>query len=136
MMRYLVPYFATGLTILVMDIIWLRTLGAAIFRPQVGEILKENPNLLAAGLFYLLYVAGLVYFAILPALKDGGLALAVVNGALIGFLAYMTFDLTTLALIKGWTVKVAIVDITWGTFVSAFSAAVGYKAATTFLVPQ
>jgi uncharacterized membrane protein len=111
MMRYLVPYFATGLTILVLDIIWLRTLGAAIFRPQVGEILRKGPNLLAAGLFYLLYVAGLVYFAIFPALKDGGLALAVLNGALIGFLAYMTFDLTTLALIKGWTVKVAIVDI-------------------------
>jgi uncharacterized membrane protein len=131
MLRYLIPYVATGIVILTLDLIWLRIAGAAIFRPEVGSLLKADPNLVAASLFYLLYVAGLVYFALWPAMKDGALMLAVLNGALLGFFAYMTFELTALALIKDWSAKVVVIDIAWGTFVSAFSVAVGYGAATT-----
>lgn len=136
MLRYIVPYFATGLAMLLLDMIWLRLAGAAIFRPEVGSLLREDPNLVAAVLFYVLYVGGLVYFAVWPAMKDGNLMLAVLNGAVLGFIAYMTFELTSLALIKGWSVKVAIADIAWGTFVSAISVAAGYSATTALRVGQ
>ncbi|MEY4880278.1 MAG: hypothetical protein RJB62_1747 [Pseudomonadota bacterium] len=133
MTRYLLPYVATGSVLLCLDLIWLRLASEAIFRPEVGPLLSDNPNLSAAALFYLLYVGGLVYFAVWPALNAHSLALAVLNGAVLGFIAYMTFDLTSLAILKGWSVKVAILDIAWGTFVSAVAASAGYAATVAFV---
>ena len=133
MTRYLLPYVATGCVIICLDLIWLRLASEALFRPEVGPLLSDNPNLTAAVLFYLLYIAGLVYFAVWPALQANSLALAVLNGAVLGFIAYMTFDLTSLAIMKGWSVKVVIFDIAWGTFVSAVAAAAGYAATVAFV---
>ncbi len=128
MTRYIIAYFATGCVMIALDLIWLRIAGEALFRPEVGPLLSENPNLTAASLFYLLYAAGIVYFAVVPGLRDASLVLALANGAVLGFIAYMTFDLTSLAVLKGWSVKVAVFDIAWGTFVSAVSASAGYAA--------
>lgn len=130
--RVLLAYGASLVILLVLDLIWLRYAGDAIFRPAVGEMLTDKPNLAAAGLFYVFFAAGLVYFAVLPGLRAGSIITALVNGAVLGFVAYMTFELTSLAILKVWSVKLAILDTGWGTVVSAISAAAGFAAATRF----
>ena len=121
--------YGTCLVVLVLlDLAWLRYASDAIFRPEVGEMLTAKPNFVAAGLFYLFFAAGLVYFAVLPGVRAAGIAVALLNGAFLGFLAYMTFDLTSLAILKLWSVKVSVIDIAWGTFASAAAAAAGFAA--------
>jgi uncharacterized membrane protein len=127
--RALLAYGASLAVLLVLDLIWLRYAGDAIFRPEVGEMLTDKPNLVAAGLFYVFFAAGLVYFAVLPGLRAGSIVTALVNGAVLGFVAYMTFDLTSLAILKVWSAKLSLIDISWGAFVSAISAAAGFAAA-------
>jgi uncharacterized membrane protein len=130
--RALLAYGASLAVLLVLDLIWLRYAGDAIFRPEVGEMLTDKPNLVAAGLFYVFFAAGLVYFAVLPGLRAGSIVTALVNGAVLGFVAYMTFDLTSLAILKVWSAKLSLIDISWGAFVSAISAAAGFAAAARF----
>lgn len=96
----------------------------------MGDILTDKPNFVAAALFYVFFSAGLVFFAVMPAIKSGGLATALLNGAFLGFLAYMSFDLTNLAILKLWSVKVSLIDISWGTLVSAIAAGAGFTAST------
>jgi uncharacterized membrane protein len=128
-LRTLIAYGMSLIVLVVLDLVWLRFASDAFFRPAVGEILTDKPNFIAAGLFYIFFAAGLVFFAVLPAMKNGGLFAALLNGALLGFLAYMSFDLTNLAILKLWSVKVALIDISWGTFVSAMAAAAGFAIA-------
>jgi uncharacterized membrane protein len=127
-LRCLIAYGVSLIVLVILDLVWLRFASDAFFRPAVGEILTDRPNFIAAGLFYIFFAAGLVFFAVLPAMKNGGMATALLNGALLGFLAYMSFDLTNLAILKLWSVKVALIDISWGTFVSAMAAAAGFAA--------
>ena len=124
--RALLAYGTCLVVLVLLDLAWLRYAGDAIFRPEVGEMLTNNPNLVAAGLFYLFYAGGLVYFAVLPGVRAASFATVLLNGALLGFTAYMTFELTSLAILKIWSVKVAIFDISWGIFVSAVAAAAGF----------
>lgn len=125
-MRYAIAYLATGIVMAVLDLIWLRAVSNSFFRGQVGDLLTDDPNVPAAILFYLFFTAALVFFVLAPALKTGSWASAFGLGAALGFTAYMTFDLTCLAILKGWTVKAALVDISWGTFVSAVATTAGY----------
>jgi uncharacterized membrane protein len=125
--RILIAYGATLVVLLALDMVWLRFAGDIFFRPAVGPVLTDRPNLAAAALFYLFFSAGLVFFAVMPAAKQG-VATALVNGAFLGFLAYMTFDLTALAILKGWSVTVSLIDISWGTFVSGVAASAGFFA--------
>jgi len=124
--RILTAYGATLIVLLALDLIWLRFAGDIFFRPYVGPVLTDKPNLAAAALFYLFFSGGLVFFAVMPAMENDSLATAMIHGALLGFLAYMTFDLTSLAILKGWSVRVSVIDIAWGSFVSAVAAACGF----------
>jgi uncharacterized membrane protein len=125
-MRYFIAYIAAFVVIVTLDLVWLCYASDAFFRPAVGEILTDKPNVAAAALFYVFFTAGLVYFAMAPAARSGGIATAALNGAFLGFLAYMAFDLTNMAILKLWPLKVALIDMSWGTFVSAVSAAAGF----------
>jgi uncharacterized membrane protein len=80
--------------------------------------MAEKPNFIAAGVFYLLFIVGLVYFAIMPAVDAGSIGKALLAGALFGFMTYATYDLTNLATLKDWPITVTIVDLIWGTFLS------------------
>ena len=131
-MRYVIAYFATAIVMVVLDLAWLRYASDAVFRPNVGEMLTDDPNIIAAVLFYIFFAAGLVFFAVWPALKIGSAGTAILNGAILGFLAYMAFDLTNLAILRVWSVKVSIIDITWGTLVSGVSAYLGYVVTSRF----
>ncbi|MFM9938292.1 MAG: DUF2177 family protein [Hyphomicrobiaceae bacterium] len=126
----LIAYAASLLTFLVLDVAWLMLFAADMFKRHVGAVLSDQPNLVAALVFYVVYAGGLSALAVWPALAAERLRSAVVQGALVGFTAYATFDLTNLAIIKGWSLGVSLVDMAWGTFASAVAAVAGYAAGT------
>lgn len=110
----------------VLDFIWLGTVAKTFYRSQIGKLLLDKPNMTAAVLFYIIYVVGVVTFVISPALDRGSLSYALTRGALFGFVAYATYDLTNLATIKGFTSKVVTVDLLWGAVLTAVVAAATY----------
>ncbi len=122
-----------GVTLVVMglgDALWLSFFAPAVFRPTLGAILLEDVRWWAAIAFYLLFALGVTFFATTPALRQGSWQIALLYGALLGFFAYMTYDLTNLATIKAWTTPLALMDIAWGTFLTALAALSGYAAAS------
>lgn len=123
MTRYLILYAACALIFFPLDFIWLSTMGKGIYQREIGSILLPNPNLLVAGLFYLAYLVGVVALVAAPA--EGDVLKALALGALFGFVAYGTYDLTNLSTMKGFTPTIAAVDIAWGTFLTGVSAAGG-----------
>lgn len=111
------------------DLIWLGVVANRFYRAQLGLMMRPDPRWGAAILFYLLYVAALLVFAVLPGLERASLGRAVLLGAGLGFICYATYDLTNLALVKGFPTIVAVVDIAWGAVLSAGVAAAAYKLA-------
>lgn len=105
-----------------LDFVWLGTVAKTFYRSQIGRLLLDKPNMTAAVLFYVIYVVGVVAFVVSPALEKGSLSYALSRGALLGFVAYATYDLTNLATMKGFTVKVVLVDMLWGTLLTAVVA--------------
>lgn len=131
-MTYVIAYASTAAVFFALDYIWLTRLAIGFYRQNIGDLLLATPNFAAAGIFYLFYVVGLVYFAVLPAVTAQSIATAVVNGALLGLLAYGTYDMTNLATLKGWSLSVSIVDMAWGAFLSATASAAGYWVVSRF----
>ncbi|MDQ0420409.1 DUF2177 family protein [Rhizobium sp. CRIBSB] len=127
-MSYVIAYLSTALVFFVLDYFWLTRIAIGFYREHIGSLLLATPNFAAAGIFYLFYVIGLVYFAVMPAVSAGSLVTALVNGALLGLLAYGTYDMTNLATLKGWSLQVSLVDMAWGAFLSATACAAGYIA--------
>lgn len=130
---YLLAYVVTAVLFLGMDAVWLTLAGPRLYRPELGALMLETFRLAPAAGFYLLYVVGIVIFAIQPALVSGRWQTALLYGALFGFFAYGTYDFTNLATIKGWSSLVSFVDLAWGTFATGVSAALGYVIATAIL---
>ncbi|MGE3363600.1 MAG: DUF2177 family protein [Rhizobiaceae bacterium] len=126
MKQYATAYVATGLVFLAIDIVWLTIAAQKLYRPLMGDMLLENFRLLPAVLFYFLYIAGIVVFAISPALGTGRWTTAAMLGAFMGLLAYGTYDLTNQATLRNWPVIVTIADLIWGTFLTASSATIGF----------
>lgn len=135
MQTYIVAYVSTALVFFGLDYLWLSRLAIGFYRSQIGDLLRDKPNFAAAGLFYLFYIAGIVFFAVVPALNKGSIAPAIVSGALLGLLAYGTYDMTNLATLKNWSVPVTLVDMAWGAVLTATAAGFGYWI-TTWLVPS
>jgi uncharacterized membrane protein len=128
-MIYLVSYVVTLAIVVACDFIWLGTVGASVYRPRLGDLLLERPVLWAAALFYLVYAVGIVVFAVAPALRAEAWTKALGMGALFGFFAYATYDLTNLATLRGWSGLVAILDIGWGACLTALGATAAYLVA-------
>jgi len=129
-MRTLVTsYLVAALVMGVLDFVWLRTTVDPIYQPALSAVLAEKPNMPAAIAFYLVYLAGVLIFAIRPALADGDWKTALVKGALFGLFAYATYDLTNFATLKVWTLRVTVLDIGWGAVVTAAAASAGALAA-------
>ncbi|EIM78217.1 hypothetical protein A33O_00480 [Nitratireductor aquibiodomus RA22] len=125
-MSYVIAYAATAIVFFGLDYIWLSRVAAGFYRDRMGHLLLDQPNFAAAGMFYLFYVAGVVYFAVAPALSNGTATSALIAGALLGLIAYGTYDMTNLATIKNWSVAVTVVDMAWGTVLTGVSAWAGY----------
>ena len=123
-MKYAGVYLAIFLTMFVVDMIWLGVIAKSTYADAMGPLLSPNPNLWAAAAFYLLFPVGLLIFAVLP--QTGSPVLkAALMGALFGFFAYSTYDLTNLAVVKGWPLGLTFIDIAWGTLVSGIAATAG-----------
>lgn len=126
MRTYLTAFLATAVVFLGLDFLWLSQVAAGFYRDMLGGHLAENPDFAAAGLFYGIYLSGIMYFAVVPAIARGTLASALFSGGLFGFVAYATYDLTNMATLKDWPAMLTVVDLTWGTFVTAVASAAGY----------
>ena len=123
MKKALIAYSATLVTFLLLDGIWLGLLMAPTYRELLGPLMLEKPLLLPAAVFYCLYVFGCVVFVVLPALRWQK---AATMGALLGLVAYGTYDLTNWATLRGWSVQVTLLDWAWGTFATAVACTVGF----------
>jgi uncharacterized membrane protein len=127
MLRYLIAYVATALVFLGSDYVWLnRTIG--FYRNELGDVLAEKPNIGAAAVFYLIYILGIVALAVMPATRNGGWVSAATFGGMLGFVAYATYDLTNLATLSRWSLAVSVVDMVWGTLVTAVASLAGFFA--------
>ena len=129
MSRLVVAYFAALATLAVLDFLWLGFIAKGFIQAQVGPLMLERPNWMAAVGFYLVFIVGIVIFAVVPGLDAGSWTRALVLGALFGFFAYATYEFTNLATLKGWTVPMVVVDVAWGTFVTGAAALAAYAAA-------
>lgn len=125
MVTYIVAYLITAVVFFVIDIAWIGWLGRGVYS-QLGPLLLERPRMGAAAIFYAAYIVGIVYFAVAPALAEGNLGKAVLNGAIFGLLAYATYDMTNYATLKDYPLQVALIDMAWGTALTATAATVGY----------
>ena len=117
-------YFITLFIFLGMDSIWLGLVAPKFYRAQIGHLMAESPKLLAAGLFYLLFVGMLVYFVVEPSLRVGMTKGALIRGALFGLVTYATYDLTNFATLRDWPMLITVVDMIWGMTLTAATAAV------------
>ncbi len=123
-------YLITIVVFFAFDFVWLSTATSRIYKPYLGDLLAEKPNLPVAAAFYLFYVVGILALAVVPALNNGDVWGAVWRAALFGALAYGTYDLTNLATIRGWAWQVSVIDIIWGTTLNSVVAAISYYAGT------
>lgn len=123
MTRYLILYIASAVIFFPLDFLWLSTMGKNFYKPELGSLMLDSPNLMVAGVFYLAYLVGVVILVSAPA--EGDIVKALLMGAVLGFVAYGTYDLTNLSTVAGFSPKVAVVDMAWGTVLTAVSAAGG-----------
>ena len=122
-MKYAPAYVIALVIFLVLDALWLGLVAKSFYADRIGPIMLSSPRWGVAAVFYLIFVAGLVYFAISGALPAGNWQAAARDGALFGFFTYLTYDATTLAVIKGFDGTLAVVDVAWGTVLCAVTAA-------------
>ena len=123
MTKYLVAYLLAAFVFGALDAVWLSWAGPNLYEPAIGAIMADEFNAGAAGAFYLIYLAGMVWFAIRPGLVAGKASAALLNGALLGGLCYATFDLTSQAVFKVWATHVSLMDIAWGAFATGVASA-------------
>jgi uncharacterized membrane protein len=119
--------YVTALAVLVAgDILWLGYFAHAVFQPTLKPILRDEIDWRVAVLFYLLYAIGIAVFAVTPALAGRSAWQALGYGLLFGFFTYMTYDATNYATISAWTIKLAVMDVAWGTFISGIAGLASY----------
>ena len=128
MIYYLKLYAATFVGFLAIDIVWLALVARGFYKSQLGFWLSDQPNWWAAVVFYMLFIAGLLVFAVVPALQADSLRRALLLGAFFGLVTYATYDLTNMATVKNWPWIVTVVDMAWGTVLAASVTAFGYLA--------
>lgn len=132
MTKIIVTYLITLIAFVAIDMVWLVWLARATYVAEIGDLLRKQPNFPAALAFYLVYAAGLLFFAVSPGLKSGSLFQTMALAAALGFVAYGTYDLTNLSVMNGFGVKIAIIDLVWGTCLSAITSAVAYLLVSKF----
>ncbi|HYD27276.1 DUF2177 family protein [Brevundimonas sp.] len=131
-MRYLLAYLGSGVVMAALDAIWLTTVGPRLYRPAIGELLAPQPDMRPAVAFYLIYVAGIVVLAVTPALREVSAVKAATTGAVLGLIAYATYDLTNQATLRVWPVHVTLIDMAWGAVLTSTASLGGYWLASRF----
>jgi len=121
----LITYIVVTLAFLIIDMIWLQGLMKKYYANSLSNFIQENPNLIAALIFYLLYPVGILVFSVIPGVDNDTINKTLTLGFFLGVIAYGTYDLTNLAVLKNWPVNIVIIDILWGGVVTMLSALVG-----------
>lgn len=126
MKRILISYAAALLALVGLDFLWLSNTAQTIYQPALNSVMAADVNYPAAIIFYLMYPMGIVFFAVNPALRNRRWNIALINGLALGFFAYATYDLTNLATLRVWSIKVSLIDVAWGTLLTGMAAAFSY----------
>ncbi len=129
MPAYLTAYIGSAVAMLALDAVWLTTMVPRLYKPALGDMLADPPNFVIAGVFYLLYVIGVVVLAVLPALNQQNWLIALGAGALLGLVAYGTYDFTNLSTLKNWPLTLSLIDVCWGVVLTGVAATAGYFVA-------
>lgn len=124
--QFLKLYLIAFILFLIIDLFWLGFVAKNLYQNQVGSLLKSNTNWTAAIIFYLLFIAGMVFFAIQPSITSQTVWKAMLYGLLFGFITYATYDLTNLATLEGWPLKITLIDLLWGSFLGASTSSLTY----------
>jgi uncharacterized membrane protein len=123
MTKFIVTYLITLISFVIIDLVWLLWIARSTYVAEMGNLLRKEPQLIIAVAFYLLYAAGLMFFAIVPGVKAGSVMYAMFLGAALGLVAYGTYDLTSLSVVEGFNLRIALIDLAWGTALSGATAA-------------
>ena len=118
-MSWLTPYAIAAVVFCLLDVIWLGTVAQGLYERHLGDLLAPSPNVAAAVVFYAIFVAGLVFFVIHPAVEAESWQRALGAGAFFGFVTYATWDLTNLAVLRDFPASIVPIDLAWGTFLAA-----------------
>jgi uncharacterized membrane protein len=128
MNKYVAAYLAAALVMIALDLLWLGVIATTLYQQAIGHLMAERPRLAAAAAFYALYPLGLLVFAIAPQASDPAWARTLLMGALFGFFAYATYDLSNFSTLRNWPLRLTLVDMAWGTVLSAVSVGAGKAA--------
>ncbi|RYG15316.1 MAG: DUF2177 family protein [Caulobacteraceae bacterium] len=126
MLRLIAAYGSSAIAMLALDVVWLTLMGDRLYRPVLGDWMRSRADLGAAGAFYFIFLFGLTFLAVVPALNEQSWSRAAINGAVFGFVAYATYDLTNQATLTRWSLHITLIDMAWGTFISVVTALAGY----------
>lgn len=132
MLKNFAIYTSFLVTLIAIDLVWLLGIAKNLYRDQMGDIMASEPKLIAGLAFYLLYALGVCIFVIVPALSKQSWICALQYGALFGLFCYMTYDLTNLAVIRNFPTQLALIDIAWGSFVTAVCSGIAYWVGNRF----
>lgn len=132
MFRYVGIYFLFLISLILVDMTWLLVIAKTLYQDEMGDLMANEPSLVAGIAFYVLYAIGVCIFVLVPALSKQSWLDAVLYGALFGFFCYMTYDLTNLAVIRNFPTQLAFIDMAWGTFVTAAASGFVYWVATKY----
>lgn len=127
MLSWVLIWAIAAVIMIAIDMVWLMGIGRGFYVQEIGDILLDQPNLLPALAFYLLYSIGVTVIVIAPAIETQSVVRALIYGLLFGLVAYGTYDLTNLAVMKGFTTKIALIDMVWGGLITGFASAVTVK---------
>lgn len=125
---YIKLYIVTLVAFFIIDMIWLGVVARTLYSKHLGFLMAPSPNWLAAILFYLLFIVGILVFVVVPGLKDNSLPMTLLRAALFGLITYATYDLTNLATVKDWPLLITVVDLIWGTVLSVAVSFVSFMA--------
>lgn len=131
-MKYIfITYLKTFAIFIACDSLWLTKISPGFYKEHIGHLMAESPNLPAALAFYLIFIAGLTYFAVLPMTRDYKISRAFSHGAFFGLVTYATFDLTSQAVLKDWPTIVTLADLAWGSILSGATTAISARLVRT-----
>ena len=130
-MKYFKLYVVLLATFFAIDMLWLGGVASSFYQQQIGFLMASNINWFAAIVFYLLFVAGILFFVLVPGLEKGSLKITLLRAAFFGLITYATYNLTNLATLKDWPVLLTVVDLLWGIFLSVSVSFVGFMAGKT-----
>jgi uncharacterized membrane protein len=128
MIAYLAAYIASAVAMIVLDMVWLGLIAKSLYQDGIGYLMAPNPVVPVAALFYAVYALGVLVFAVIPGSRTAGWGGCLGMGALLGLVAYSTYDLSNLATLRGWPGGLAVIDICWGVGISTVCAACGRLA--------